>query len=215
MGLSGSRLRLHILLAFVNLSILATVWVVVDPAEALDRLSLVSAYLFLLLISFVLLVGPVRAVRTGRVTINHTLRRDVAIWSALMGLVHLVAGAAESMTPVYLEAFVTHAVNPPSATMREAFFFWSAIVGFIIGLLLLVLLALSNNWSMTLIGQRWWKRLHRLSYIIFALTILHGLGFQVLESRWWVGYGLVGALAFGVCIAQVSGIRAIVKRPGR
>jgi len=82
MGLSGSRLRLHILLAFVNLSILATVWVVVDPAEALDRLSLVSAYLFLLLISFVLLVGPVRAVRTGRVTINHTLRRDVAIWSA-------------------------------------------------------------------------------------------------------------------------------------
>jgi DMSO/TMAO reductase YedYZ heme-binding membrane subunit len=129
-----------------------------------------------------------------------------------MGLVHLVAGAAESMTPVYLHAFVTHAVNPPSATIREAFFFWSAIVGFIIGLLLLVLLALSNNWSMTLIGQRWWKRLHRLSYIVFTLTILHGLGFQVLESRWWVGYGLVGALALAVYIAQIRGIQAIARR---
>ena len=215
MGLSGSRLQLHILLAFVNLSILATVWVAVDPAEALDRLSLVSAYLFLLLISFVLLVGPVRAMRTGRATTNHTLRRDVAIWGAFMGLVHLVAGAVESMTPIYLDAFVTHAVNPPSAMMREAFFFWSAIVGFVVGLLLVVLLALSNNWSMTLIGQRWWKRLHRLSYIVFVLTILHGFGFQLLESRWWVGYVLVGSLALAVCIAQVRGFQAIARRPER
>lgn len=211
----GSRLRLHILLAVVNLSILVAAWGIGERGAAIDRLSLVSAYLFLLLISFVLLVGPLRAVRTGRTTINHTLRRDVAIWSALTGLVHLAAGAAESMTPGYLEVFVTHAVNSPSVTTREAFFFWSVIIGFVIGVLLVVLLALSNNWSMTLIGQRWWKRLHRMSYFVFGLTILHGLGFQVLESRWWVGYGLMAAITIVICVAQARGIRVIMKRSSR
>jgi len=67
---------------------------------------------------------------------------------------------------------------------------------------------------MRLIGQRWWKRLHRLSYIVFTLTILHGLGFQVLESRWWVGYGLVGALAIVICFAQVRGFLVIARRSG-
>ncbi len=210
-----SRLSLYGLLAMASLSILGVVWGSAPGALALDRLSLVSAYLFLLLVSFVLLIGPVRAIRTGRVTINDTWRRDIAIWSTLIGFVHLAAGAAESMTPDYLDLFVTHAVNPPSSTVREIFFLWSVITGFVVGLLLVVLLALSNNWSMKIIGQLWWKRLHRASYIAFALTILHGIGFQILESRWWVGYGLIAVITIVVCVTQVRGARAVTKRRSR
>jgi DMSO/TMAO reductase YedYZ heme-binding membrane subunit len=209
-----TRLRTHIILAAASLLVLLAAAVIGEKAASLDRVSLISAYLFLFLISVVLLLGPLRTLRTGRVIINQTLRRDIAIWCAFMGLVHLLAGSLESMTPVYLDVFVNHAVNPPSASTREVLFFWSAIAGFIIGILLIVLLALSNNWSLTLIGQRWWKRLHRLSYFAFVLTILHGFGFQVLESRFWGGYALVIVIALVVCIAQVLGIRAVAERAG-
>ncbi|MDP6673546.1 MAG: hypothetical protein QGH93_01670 [Gammaproteobacteria bacterium] len=195
--------------------IMGTVWAIGEPTAALDRLSLVSAYLFLMLISYVLLIGPLQTMRTGRVAINHILRRDVAIWGGIVGLVHLVAGSAESMTPVYLDVFINHASNPPSFKIRESLFFWSAIIGFIIGPLLIILLALSNNWSLALMGQKWWKRLHRISYLIFVLTVLHGFGFQVLESRGWAGYGLLGSMAIIVCTTQVFGFRVIVGRPER
>jgi len=207
-----TRLRTHTILAVVSISVLLAAAVIGEPAAAVDQVSLASAYLFLFLISVVLLLGPLRTLQTGRVMINQTLRRDIAIWCALMGLVHLLAGSVESMTPVYLDVFVNHAVNPPSASTREGLFFWSAIAGFIIGLLLIVLLALSNNWSLKLIGQRWWKRLHRLSYIVFILTVLHGFAFQVLESRFWGGYALVVVMTLIVCIAQVLGIRAVAER---
>lgn len=207
-----TRLRTHTILAVVSISVLLAAAVIGEPAAAVDQVSLASAYLFLFLISVVLLLGPLRTLQTGRVMINQTLRRDIAIWCALMGLVHLLAGSVESMTPVYLDVFVNHAVNSPSASTREALFFWSAIAGFIIGLLLIVLLALSNNWSLKLIGQRWWKRLHRLSYIVFILTVLHGFAFQVLESRFWGGYALVVVMTLIVCIAQVLGIRAVAER---
>ncbi len=77
-------------------------------------------------------------------------------------------------------------------------------------MLLVVLLALSSNWSLGVIGQRWWKRLHKLSYIVFVLTLVHGFGFQVLESRSWVGYGLVIVMMIVVCVAQVRGISAVL-----
>lgn len=208
-----TRLRTYIFLAAVSLSILLAAAVMGEQAATLDRVSLTSAYLFLLLISVVLLLGPLRTLRTGRVIINQTLRRDIAIWCALMGFVHLLAGSVESMTPVYMDVFIKHAVKPPSTSTREVLFLWSAIAGFVIGVLLLVLLALSNNWSLKVIGLRWWKRLHRLSYLAFVLTILHGISFQVLESRFWGGYVLVIALTLFVCIFQVLGIRAVKKAP--
>jgi len=185
-----------------------------EPAATLDRVSLMSAYLFVLMIGFVLLVGPVRAVRTGRATVNHTLRRDVAIWCGIIGLVHLVAGTAESMTPGYMDVFVSHAASAPSATVRETFFLWSTIAGFIVGILVVILLALSNNRSLAWLGQIRWKRLHRLSYLVFGLTMAHGVGFQVLESRRWAGYAALVAMAGIVCVAQILGIRAVRRRSG-
>jgi len=204
-----SRPRTHTSRAAGSLLRLVVGAVIGDPAAALDRVSLASAYIFLLLISVVLLIGPLRAMQTGRVTINHTVRRDLAIWSAFLGLVHLLAGSMQSMTPNYLSAYVTHAVIPPPVATREAYFLWSTIAGFVIGILLIVLLALSNNRSMTWIGKRWWKRLHSASYFVFILTIVHGLGFQVLESRSWPGYVVVGAVTLLVCIGQFRGFRAI------
>jgi len=210
--LSASRLRRHIFLAASSLAILITAWFAGAGSAALDRVSTVSAYLFLLSISLVLLIGPWRAMRTGRATTNDTLRRDVAIWSAINGLVHLIAGAMQSMTPGYLNLFITHAVNPPPAATRELLFLWSTVAGFVIGALLLILLALSSNRSLTKIGQRWWKRLHRLSYLVFLLTILHGFGFQILESRFWAGYAVVIVISLAVCIAQSLGFRAVSRQ---
>jgi len=51
-----------------------------------------------------------------------------------------------------------------------------------------------------------------MSYVVFVLTLVHGFGFQILASRSWFGYALVGATLLVVCVAQIGGIRAIRRR---
>jgi hypothetical protein len=49
--------------------------------------------------------------------------------------------------------------------------------------LLALLLATSNDWSLRYIGTPGWKKLQRWSYGLFALTVAHGILYQVIEKR--------------------------------
>ena len=49
--------------------------------------------------------------------------------------------------------------------------------------LLVMLLALSSNKAMQQVGLRWWKRLQRMAYLVFILTIFHAWAFQLIEAR--------------------------------
>ncbi len=107
----------------------------------------------------------------------------MAIWLAIAGILHLYAGTVQSMTPLYVGTFVQVGPEDPTAPLRQELFSWGVIGGLVILVLLLLLLALSNDRSIIGVGKRWWKRVHRTTYVVFALTIAHGLAFQYLEYR--------------------------------
>jgi sulfoxide reductase heme-binding subunit YedZ len=201
----------HLILAGLSLCPLAVAAVGGPVDQVLDRLSITSAYLFLALLCAGLSVGPLRALKSGRPTLNSHLRRDIGIWAALAGLLHLYLAMVASMTPEYMALFVDIANPAPSAAVRRELYSWSVIAGLVVGVLLLVLLTLSNDKSLRLLGSRWWKRLHRSSYIAFVLTVLHGFAFQVLESRTWSLILLLAAATLGIMVLQVRGARAVKK----
>ncbi len=203
------RVKHHLVLAGINGACCAAAVMSGPTTQLSDRLSIVTAYLCLGLLCTGLAIGPVRAIRTGRPSVNNYLRRDIGIWAALTGLAHLAIATALSMTPEYMQIYVNIANIPPSQIIREALFTWGTIAGLVVGVVLLLLLGLSNDRSLRWLGVRRWKRLHWTSYLAFALTAAHGLAFQALESRTRGLIAVVLIASVTVLILQMTAIRFV------
>jgi sulfoxide reductase heme-binding subunit YedZ len=184
-----------------------------EPADALDRVSLLTAWLCLALFAAALLIGPIHALRTGRVLTNHLLRRDLGIWCALTGLAHLGISFAISMTPAYMQIYVYGATSWPEPVLRRSLYSWAVIGSLVIAAVFAVLLLLSSNWSLRLMGAKWWKRLQRLSYLAFALTVAHSVAFQLIESRTLLLVIALALLTTAVVAAQLAGWSRVRRNP--
>ena len=204
------RLRRHLTLAGLCLAVIAATIAVGPSQRAWDRLSMTSAWLSLALLCGALAIGPSRVFTTGRPALNSYPRRDMAIWAGLAGLLHVYAGTVVAMTADYVAQFVKAADGWPPAAIRNQLFMWGATAGYLVGLIVLMLLALSNDRSLRWLGARRWKRLHRASYAALMLTALHGLAFQVLEARPLVLIALTSAAAILVVGLQLAARRAAI-----
>lgn len=210
--MSRGRWRHHALLALISLAVTGSMELFDPESARLDKISLASAYLCLVFMAAALSIGPWRAVRAIPITKNIYLRRDVGIWASLTGLIHLFVATELSMSQQYMELFVNVSTASLSDAMRADLFSWGSIVGFLVGIFVLILLVLSNDRILRIIGPKWWKRLQRLAYPAFALTVLHGFAFQALEARPAIAVGILILACIGVMTLQISGFSAVRKR---
>lgn len=210
--MSRRRWRHHGLLALISLVTTGLIVLFDSGGRLLDNISLVTAYLCLGFMSVALCVGPLRAIRSDPLVLNIYLRRDIGIWAALTGLVHLFVATELSMSQRYMQLFVNISTDTLSDVMRAELFSWGSITGFLVGIFVLLLLCLSNDKILRSIGATWWKRLQRLAYPAFVLTVLHGLAFQALEARPVIAIGIVILTFISVLVLQISGFRAVRRR---
>ena len=201
----NDRLRNHLSLGAISAASLGIAAWLGGEAAAADNISIVSAYLCLLLFSLALLIGPARVWRGGAPILNTHMRRDIGIWGGLTGLVHFFLANALAMNFEYLGLFVENATVPPSAEVRDQLYLWGTILGYVVALLILVLLALSSDRVLRAVGARWWKRLQRLSYVVFVATVLHAFAFQILETRPSLWVVVVSAITLVVIGMQLTG----------
>ena len=172
-------------------------------ALGLNAASTVTAYVFTLLLVFALIWGPIRVLRGQRVSANSYTRRDLGIWSAVFGLTHLWLGLEEAMSQPYAQRFVEAASEPPSEEVRRMLFRWGVWSGLVAAAFLVVLLLLSNDWSLRVLGVRRWKWFQRSSYVVLALVVIHGWTYQVLERRSVVWVVVFASLATVAIVLQV------------
>jgi DMSO/TMAO reductase YedYZ heme-binding membrane subunit len=200
-----TRTRRHLVLAVGSAAISVGAMALAPAGQELDRLSFVTAWLCLLLFAATLLVGPLHVRRTGRLPGNHLFRRDLGIWCVITGMVHFLLAFKVSMNLEYMELYVRGARQWPAPEVRELMYRWAVLGSLLIAALFVLLLALSNNFAIRLLGNRWWKRLQRASYPAFALTVGHSIAFQILEVRsaWLVAAFVIITVA--VVVAQYAG----------
>ena len=205
----NQRFKNHSTLIAITVISLGVSTVISPAAAAADQLSIVSAYLCLLLLGAALLIGPLHVFRNGR-TIGHSyIRRDIGIWAALNGLLHFFLANALSMNYEYLGKYVDNALVPPSPEIRSQLYSWGTILGFVIAVLFVVLVMLSNDWMVRKVGSKWWKRIQRLSYLGFLSTCAHAFAFQALESREALWIIVVLLVTILVLIGQGYGIVSV------
>ena len=182
-----------------------------DGRQMIYRLSMATGYVSVVLIAWAMLIGPWR-VRRGRPAPASTdLRRDVGIWGAIFGLAHVVTGLQVHFGGKFWKYFI-YPDGDHRIPLRHDLFGFANWTGLAAGLVLVLLLAISNDASLRALGTRRWKSWQRSTYWAAALTVAHALAYQVETrhlGRWIAALVLVTLV---VLVMQLDGRRRMLAR---
>ncbi len=171
------------------------------------RWSMATAYVGLALIVAALAVGPVNVLRRRPNPASGDLRRDVGIWAGLVSVGHVVAGFQVHMGGALYKYFFADAEHLRRLRPRLDAFGFTNDLGLFATLVVLVLLATSNDLSLRRLGAARWKAVQRWTYAMAAAVAVHGVVFQLLEKRspGWVAL-------FAVLLVAGAGLQAAGRR---
>ena len=147
--------------------------------------SLATAYLGLLCLAGALVIGPLQVLAGRTPPLSANLRRDLGIWTAVFAVIHVAFGLVVHMGGRIAEYFFRpfHAGAMPVPRL-DAFGFAND-VGLVATAILIMLLAISSNRALRMLGPERWKALQRWSYVATAATALHAAVYQLLDRRAW------------------------------
>ena len=197
-GRMQSRLwRHHLPLALLSAASIFFLYVTRPYPDVITRLSFATAWPALVLLTVVLMIGPWRVLRGKAPVLSQDLRRDIAIWGGTLGVAHAVIGNCEHLRGRPWLYYVYEKTQEHLVPLRHDVFGFSNYTGLFAGLILLALLATSNDASLRKLGNPGWKSLQRWNYVCSGLTALHTFGYLIgIQSLKWGS--IVTALA---CVA--------------
>lgn len=228
------RIRRHLLLALVGGVLLGGIYYALGLSTAtwpngslkadgfVWRLGMASAYTALMFLGVTLIIGPWNVLCGRPNPVSTDVRRDVGIWAGLLGLAHVVFGLHVHVAKLTFEVagfqipigrvwgnFLYPPNQPRVFPIRLDLFGFANFLGVGVTLVLIVLLALSNNFSLRKLGTIRWKALQRWNYVGFVLLVVHGAAYQIVEERVLLFVGLYGVIILLVVSFQLAGFRQI------
>lgn len=181
-----------------------------DGKQTSQRLSLGLGYASLVWLLTALVVGPLRVLRGRPNPLSNDLRRDIGIAAAVCGIVH-VAFAVQHHLGGDVLAYVLDTVDDHGGPLRLDRFGTANNLGVLASLVLVVLLATSNDWALRRL-RRTWKRLQRSNYLLAPVVVAHTVVFWSILARAGLVVALV-LLAVAVVLAlQVAGFVTVRRR---
>ncbi len=198
--------RHHVPLLFISFVCVAILYQTRPYPDVLSRASFATAYPALALLAITLILGPWNLLRRSPNPVSSDLRRDIGIWAGLLGVLH--AGVGQF---VHLRGrpwlYYIYGPGEHHHGMRHDLFGLANYTGALGTLVLIMLLATSNDLSLRRFGTGKWKQLQRWNYVAFVLVAVHSFAFQGVETQklHWV-------LTVAICVAaalalQIIGIR--------
>jgi methionine sulfoxide reductase heme-binding subunit len=153
-------------------------------SDVVSRASFATAYPALVLLAATLLIGPWNLLRRRSNPVSSDLRRDVGIWAGILGVLHAAVGQCVHLRGrpwlYYVYGPTEHHRSFP---VRHDLFGLANYTGAVGVLLLIALLATSNDYSLRALGTPRWKQLQRWNYAVFALTAVHAAGYFAIEKQ--------------------------------
>jgi len=207
--LSQRLLRHHLPIGLVTIGLTVLLYATRAYPDVITRLSFSSAYPALFLVAATLLVGPWKSLTGSRLAVSLDLRRDLGIWAGMASIFHAVIGNCEHLRGrpwlyyVYENWREGH-VMP----LRYDWFGLGNHTGLIAALIILALLATSNDAALRRLGTPGWKQLQRWNYAAFALVAVHTLTYQFgVKTPEWGWIGTASAAIAAVLALQLTGWR--------
>ncbi len=174
--------RHHAALCVVTCAAVAALYWTRPYPDPISRASFATAYPALALLVATLLLGPWRVWRGVSNPVSNDLRRDVGIWAGVVSVTHAVVGQC-----VHLRGrpwlYYVYGPTEHHHGMRHDLFGLANYTGLLGALVVIALLATSNDLSLRRLGAVQWKKLQRWNYAVFALVAVHAFAFQGVEKQ--------------------------------
>lgn len=178
-------------------------WMLAPSGGKLERLVVASAYTALLLISITLLIGPLNLVRQRPNPVSSDLRRDVGIWAGLVSLGHMLFGLQWHYP---WEPWMFFWDSSGKIPLRHDSFGQASFLGLGGILIVVLLLAISNDRAFRTLGRQRWKALQRLNYGLLGLVTLHAIIFIPTDARDQRYLLIVAGIVAVVIVGQIAGV---------
>ncbi|HZY61150.1 MAG TPA: ferric reductase-like transmembrane domain-containing protein [Edaphobacter sp.] len=173
----------HVPLLVISVASTTVIYCTRPYPDVITRISFATAYPALVLLAITLLIGPWNILRRRRSPISSDFRRDTAIWAAILSIVHSVIGQNMHLRGRPWLYYVYMAKEHHSFPLRHDLFGFSNYTGAVSALVIIALLATSNDYSLKRLGTPRWKQLQRWNYAAFALAAAHTVGYQIRQKQ--------------------------------
>ena len=206
------RLMHHAIIGFSALIGGIAVTLAYDRPGLRHQVSLASAFVGFALIALSLVLGPLNLVLRRPNPVSNDLRRDLGLWGATVGLLHVAVGLTVHMQGRMYLYFLAPPESHSLSGLRLDAFGVSNYLGLFSGGVLVLLLFLSSDAALRRFGAARWKRWQRLNYFGVVALVGHGVLYQIADKRRSELVVLFAAIAVTVAGAQALGVRAFRRR---
>lgn len=195
----------HLPLLVLSAGVVACIYVTRPYSDVVMKLSFATAYPALMLLAATLAVGPLHVLLRRRTPVSVDLRRDLGIWAGILAVAHTAIGQNVHLRGRPWLYYVYQHRERHLLPIRHDVFGLANYTGAFCTLLVLLLLATSNDYSLRRLGAAQWKKLQRWNYAAFALLALHALAYEEgIEHQKlpWLATSVAGlgaALALQLC----------------
>ena len=174
----------HLPLAAISACSTAALYFTRPYSDVVSRASFATAYPALALLAATLLIGPWKLLRKQANAVSSDLRRDLGIWAGILGIIHAAVGQCVHLRGrPWLYYVYRPGEHYRGIPLRHDLFGFANYTGAVGVLLLIALLATSNDYSLRALGTPRWKQLQRWNYAVFALTACHAVGYLAIERQ--------------------------------
>ena len=210
--ISGPRARRHVALAAASGALMAAVYASLGFPAVMFGLSMASGYVGLLALAVVLIVGPLNVLRGRPNPVSTDLRRDLGIWAAILGLIHVATGIQVHFPGRFWLYFLNPPDRPHRLPIRTDLFGFANFTGLGATVIVLLLLVLSNDASLRALGARRWKAWQRWNYGYAALVIVHTAAYELNLARTAAFVVASTLMILGMAVMQFLGFLKMVGR---
>jgi DMSO/TMAO reductase YedYZ heme-binding membrane subunit len=157
------------------------------------------------LLALTLLIGPANLLLRRRTPVSTSLARDTGTWAAIVSLAHVIVGLKAHGYAGDLFNFVNYFFTADGALKTNSFGMgnWTGLAALVI---VVGLLALSNDRSLRELKAKRWKNLQRMNYVLFVLVVLHAFFYGALLRMTSPFTVLLIVTVISVVVGQAVGI---------
>lgn len=193
----------HIPIVIISLVSAVLIYNTRKSTDIISNVSFSTAYPALALLAATLIVGPLKKLMNRKNPVSADFRRDLGFWAAILSLVHVVFGLQVHLRGRMWLLFLSDSMEFPFIRIDR--FGFANYTGLVATFILLLLFATSNDWSLQKLGIRKWKLIQRWNYVLFAVVVLHGILYQVIEKRIPLFIYIFAGISVIVGIMRTSG----------
>ncbi|MAX24282.1 MAG: hypothetical protein CMJ19_07240 [Phycisphaeraceae bacterium] len=136
----------------------------------------VSGYISVFFLSITLLIGPFNLIFRRKNPLSTDIRRDIGIYGGILAVIHSVVGLFAHLRGRPWLYFVKETETGFVINLDN--FGIANYTGLLATLFIILLVAISNNVSITALKASKWKTLQRTSYLMFILVIVHSIYYR-------------------------------------